>query len=87
MLRYDPLPTLNLDADALGAVINFGCAVAAYWWQTRSHCTAIQNLIASKKDIMDDWYEGFIEKKMIEQKYINRHLPVGRLKIKAKKRH
>ncbi len=33
----------------------------------------IQNLIASKKDIMDDWYDGFIEKKMIEQKYINKY--------------
>ena len=34
---------------------------------------AIQNLIASKKDIMDDWYEDFVEKKMIEQKYINKY--------------
>ncbi len=33
----------------------------------------IQNLIASKKDIMDDWYDGFVEKKMIEQKYINKY--------------
>jgi hypothetical protein len=33
----------------------------------------IQNLIASKKDIMDDWYEDFLEKKIIEQKYINKY--------------
>jgi hypothetical protein len=33
----------------------------------------IQNLIASKKDVMDDWYDGFIEKKIIEQKYINKY--------------
>ena len=34
---------------------------------------AIQNLIASKKDIMDDWYDGFIEKKILDQKYINKY--------------
>jgi hypothetical protein len=28
----------------------------------------IQNLIASKKDIMNDWYEDFLEKKIIVQK-------------------
>ena len=33
----------------------------------------IQNLIASKKDVMDDWYDGFVEKKIIEQKYINKY--------------
>jgi hypothetical protein len=33
----------------------------------------IQNLIASKKDIMDDWYEDFLEKKIIDQKYINKY--------------
>jgi len=34
---------------------------------------AIQNLIASKKDIMDDWYDKFVEKKILEQKYINKY--------------
>jgi hypothetical protein len=42
------------------------------WLKIRRN-DAIQNLIASKKDIMDDWYEGFVEKKMLEQKYINKY--------------
>lgn len=42
------------------------------WLKIRRN-DAIQNLIASKKDIMDDWYEEFIEKKMLEQKYINKY--------------
>jgi len=42
------------------------------WLKIRRN-DAIQNLIASKKDIMDDWYDGFVEKKMLEQKYINKY--------------
>ena len=42
-------------------------------WLKIKRNDAIQNLIASKKDIMDDWYDGFVEKKMLEQKYINKY--------------
>ena len=42
------------------------------WLKIRRN-DAIQKLIASKKDIMDDWYDGFVEKKMLEQKYINKY--------------
>jgi hypothetical protein len=52
------------------------CSIYMYqkknWLKIRRN-DAIQNLIASKKDIMDDWYEGFVEKKMLEQKYINKY--------------
>jgi len=42
-------------------------------WHKIPRNDVIQNLIASKKDIMDDWYEDFLEKKIIEQKYINKY--------------
>jgi hypothetical protein len=42
------------------------------WLKIRRN-DVIQNLIASKKDIMDDWYDRFVENKIIEQKYINKY--------------
>ena len=42
------------------------------WLKIRKN-DAIQNLIASKKDIMDDLYDEFVEKKMLDQKYISKY--------------
>jgi hypothetical protein len=42
------------------------------WIKIRKN-DAIQNLIASKKDIMDDLYDEFVEKKMLDQKYISKY--------------
>ena len=42
-------------------------------WEKQDKKTAIQNIITTKKDIMDDWYDGFIEKKILDQKYINKY--------------
>jgi hypothetical protein len=42
-------------------------------WNKVKRNDAIQNIIASKKDIMDDWYDEFIEKKILNQKYISKY--------------
>ena len=42
------------------------------WIQFKNN-DAFQNLIASKKDIMDDWFDLLIEKKMLDEKYISKY--------------
>lgn len=42
-------------------------------WDKVKKNDAIQNVIASKKDIMDDLYDEFVEKKMLDQKYISKY--------------
>ena len=42
-------------------------------WATLQRKDAFQNIIATKKDIMDEWFDLIIEKNMLKEKYISKY--------------
>lgn len=73
IIHFNPAIKINRNIFIKGRKYNFVEVYQKKGWATLQRKDAFQNIIATKKDIMDEWFDLIIEKNMLKEKYISKY--------------